>query len=290
MIRVILSAIICLYLSVSGFSQSIPADSKRAVIGQRLGLSDVTITYYRPNVNGRKIFGELVPYGEVWRTGADYPTFIRLTDTTYVGNKSNRLLPGKYALYTIPDEDKWTIIFSRDTALWGSYGYKQENDALRYDVKAESPAIMTQTFTISFDDVQDEMVSVSLCWENAKASFPLMVDVKDRVITYVQKTAAGKDNKDWGVYWKGAKYLLRNKLDINLAEEWINRSISMNEGWVNSWIKAQILAEQGKYKDAITTGKKAIEIGNTKENKPYFPYESTYAKKITEWEALLNGR
>jgi hypothetical protein len=291
-----LSAIVLLsVLVIAGYTadgQGIPPASKRATIVQRFGLSDMTISYYRPNADGREIFGTLVPYGEVWRTGADFPTFIKITDTTYAGNGEGKLEPGKYALYTIPQIDKWTIIFSRDTTLWGAYGYDRVNDALRLEVTAINTAEFKESFTIGFENIKDDSVDVAIEWANTKVILPLHVDIHQRVLASIkqQMESENKAEPDWGLYWKGARYLLKHRSDLKLAEEWIDRSVKIKEGWANTWTRAQILAAKGDFGSAIKAGEKAISIGMSQENRVYFPYERSHQAEIKKWKTLLADR
>ncbi|MCI0490691.1 MAG: DUF2911 domain-containing protein [Blastocatellia bacterium] len=273
-------SLLLLFTSATVMTQKIPADSMRATISQRVGLDDVTITYHRPNVRGRKIWGALVRYGMVWRTGADYPTFVTFTDTTAV--EGHRLPGGKYALYTIPNEKSWTIIFSKNLNLWGAFGYKAEDDALRVEVKPES-CEFTETFTIGFSDLGDDRATIVLQWERVKVPVRIAVAIDERVLGYVRDAiASGK--ADWGTYWKGAKYLLKQNQELELAMEWIDKSIEMEQGWMNLWTKAQLLAARGDYKGALLYGKKAIEKGKEKENAPYFGYETTWRDEMNRWE------
>jgi len=282
-----LARVLSLLLLISGsgvLAQSIPADSTKASITQRVGLDDVTLTYHRPNVRSRRIWGALVPYGVVWRTGADYPTFVTFTDATTVEGKP--LLAGKYALYTIPNEKTWTVIFSKNLGLWGAFGYKQSDDALRVEVTPESGEF-TETFTIGFSDVGDDRATIVMRWEKVRVPIRISVDITERVLGYVRQViASGK--VDWGTYWKGANYLLKQGHDLELALEWISKSVEMEPGWMNLWTKARVLAARGDYRAAVEAGKKAIEKGKEKENAPYFPYETTWTEEIRHWQRGVN--
>ncbi len=272
------------------FGQRIPADSPKSLLVQRVGLTDITINYSRPNVKGRKIFGGLIPYHEVWRTGADLPTFITFKDTTFVEGKQNRLLPRKYALYTIPGPDKWIIVFSKDTGLWGAYGYAEKDDALRVEVKSDSSNRFTETFQVDFTDLTANTANIVLQWEKTRVGFHISVDITQRILSYVKESEGKKGKPDWWIYWSGAKYLLANDLDVNLALEWINKSLEIRPSDVSMWTKAQILAAMKNYKGAIEMGEKAIETGTSKENAPYFPYESVYRMEIEKWKVALNAK
>jgi hypothetical protein len=268
-------------VAISGAAQQIPSESTKAVITQRLGFDDVTVTCSRPNVKGRLIWGSLIRYGMVWRTGADYPTFIAFTDTTTVEGKP--LPPGKYALYTIPNERVWTIIFSRNLGLWGSFGYKAEDDALRVEVKPEM-CEFTETFTIGFADIGDNVATLTLQWEKVRVRVRLAVDTDDKVLAYVKEAiTAGKAN--WRTYWQGGRYLLKHNGDAALAMQWVDKSIELEPNdWMNRWTKAQLLAARGDYASAVACGEKAIETGKQQENAQYFGYEATWKKDLSRWK------
>lgn len=277
----------CLVINSELHAQPFPADSPPATTIQRVGLDDITITYSRPGVKGRTIFGELVPFGSVWRTGANKPTLITFTDTTSIEKSQTRIHPGTYALYTIPGKDQWTIIFSKTTTLWGAYGYDQTNDALRVTVPSKTDNPFKETFLIHFNEVTDHSAQVVLEWERTRVSFTVSVDIKDRILAGMREKLASTDQADWSVYLSGARYLLNNQLELPLALTWIEQSIAIREEYNNLWIKAQILAAQNRYPEAIQAGEKALKKGTTGENAPYFPYEAVYRTEIGKWKAKV---
>jgi hypothetical protein len=264
-------------------AQNFPPDSPKTSMVQQIGLGNVSVNYSRPGVRGRKIFGGLVPFNKVWRTGANLPTFLVFNDSVYVEGKQHKLNPGKYALYTIPGTEEWTIIFSKDTTLWGAFGYKEKDDALRFNVKASSSRSLTENLTIEFNDLTDKTATMRLQWEYTIVSFRIQFDIDQRVLGYVKRSISNETQSDWSIYWMGAKYLLNNNLDMNLALLWINKSIEIKQWSTNMWTKAQILAAKGDYDSAIEAGKKAVLIGTAKENVQYFPYESIYEAEMNKW-------
>ncbi len=265
--------------SILLYGQTIPPESSPATAVQRLGFNDITVSYHRPNVKGRAIWGTLVPYGEVWRTGADYPTRITLKDTTRV-NGVHSILPGRYAVYTIPSDGEWTMIFSRNTELWGAFGYSPKDDALRFTVTPVTTEFM-ETFTILFSDVTEESATLELRWERIALKVKLEVNCYDRILKAVGDAySTGVD--DWGIYWKGARYLHSKGRDLQLARKWIDRSISLDTSWVNLWQKALIEATLGNVNEAIEWANKAKEI--CIKNTPYCPYTKTYTDQISAWK------
>lgn len=265
------------------FAQKIPAESTKATLVQRLGLDDVTIAYYRPNVKGRKIWGGLVPYDKVWRTGANYPTFVTFTDTTIIEGK-HKLPPNKYALYTIPQRKKWTIIFSRNLELWGSFGYDPLDDALRVDVDPDTGDFV-ETFTISFSDITDNKATIVIQWERIKVPIDIEVDIDTKVLSYIKQRIKDEENEDWGIYWKGAQYLLKHNLDPELAMKWIDASLKIDKNWMNLWTKAQILASIEVFENAVDLGNKALAKGIKAEK--YFFYQVAYEQEIDSWKKLI---
>lgn len=270
-------------------SQSLPSESPKASISQRVGLSDIKISYSRPNVRERQIFGTLVPYGEVWRTGANYPTKIEFTDTTFIQGK-HKLPPGSYALYTIPYPNKWTVIFSTNTGLWGSYGYQEKDDALRIEIQPDNNAAFHESFTIQFTDLAHDKARIQLNWDKTEVSFEVSIDIQQRVITSINQKIAEEDTSrsKWTYYWMGADYLLKKDTSLDLALAWITESMKLEEVWLNYWTGAEVNAKLGNYKEAVRLGNRAIEIGSKEENKPYFPYGETYRKQIEIWSKELS--
>ena len=268
-----------LFLGEAVLAQQIPAESAKATIVQRVGLDDVTIAYQRPNVNHRKIWGVLVPYGKVWRTGADYPTFVTLTDETVIEGKS-ALPPGKYALYTIPGEKTWTVIFSKNTKLWGAFGYEEKDDALRVEVKPEA-CDFTETFTIDFANITDDSATLALRWERVRVPIRIEVNIQQKVLSYAKEVIAN-GKADMSFYWKAAKYLLKHNLEPELALQWADKSIALDANWINLWVKAQLLATRRDYKAALEFGQRALEKG--KAAGVFFPYAQLYSEEIDKWK------
>ena len=259
-------------------SQSTMLESSKVVIEQRLGYGTVTVEYYRPNVNGRNIWGFLVPFNEVWRTGANYPTFITFSDTTYI---ENEMIPnGKYSLYTIPREDEWTIILSGNTTLWGAYGYNEKDDVLRVKVKPRVTEFM-ETFTIGFDNVMGHEAVFSLKWEKLKIPIRMSVHVFQKLIHEVDKKSR-EGKADWGTYNFAAKYMITHNVHLEKAGEWMARSLKMEKNWMNLWTMASFHSRMNDFISAIEYGEQALE--DCKSSQPYCPYAITYSDRIAIWK------
>jgi len=273
--------IFLLILPLYSFAQSTTSESKTATITQGLGFSKITIEYSRPNVKNRKIWGSLVKYGEVWRTGANYPTLITMSDTTFIENKL--ILPGKYAIYTIPNLKEWTIIFSENTNLWGAFGYNEKDDFIRIKTEPQV-AEFTETMTFGFEDVKGNKAMLFLKWENLKIPLRVSVDVYDEIIENVKnKSNIGK--ADWATYNFAADYMLRHNIHLDLVEQWINESLRLEKNWMNLWTNSMLLHNNKKIKQAIKYGEMALEECN--KNIEYCFYNEYYKNQISKWKFEL---
>lgn len=241
-----------------------PAPSAHGVVKQRIGVTDVEIDYSRPNKNGREIFGGLVPWNAVWRTGANGSTKITLSDTVNVGGKE--IPAGKYGLYTIPAANgEWTVIIYKDPNQWGSYEYKQADDLARASAKAETLTKPVETFTIGFADVKETSATLCLEWDRTRVTVPLMVDTVAKVKAGIARTIAAP-----GVtpqfYAQAANYYLSHNFDLPKALEWINLAmadpaIQKAPGfWGYYQRKASIQGKLGDKPGALASAEKALEL------------------------------
>ena len=255
---------------------SLPAASPRATLTQSIGLAEVSITYSRPRVRGRVIWGELVPYGEVWRTGADYPTRFEVGADLEVEGQT--LPAGAYALYTIPGPERWTVVFSRDLELWGAFGYSPEHDQLRVEVEPRA-AEPTESFTIELAEVTLDRAELRLRWDRLEVPVRLRVD--DRAAVREQVESAEADA--WGLWWRGAHYLLETGGDLALARRWIDRSLATERNWMNTWTSAEVHAAAGATEAAVAAGREAIEICHAE--REHCPYTEVYRRTVESWAA-----
>ena len=249
-------------LSASGAEREFqfPAASQHATVSQRVGLTDVSIDYSRPDMRGREIFGGLVPYGKVWRTGANQPTKIKFSDAVKVEGKE--LPAGEYALYTIPGENEWTIIFSKNTKLWGAYGYKPDADALRLNVKPTSLANPVESFTIGFADLKDDSATLTLDWAKTRVPIALTTNTVDKV--NAQITDALKDPADLkpAFYYQAASFYYDHDRDLDQAAKWVDSAIEKQKEprYFMYYKKAQIEAKLGHKDQAKAAAEKSIEL------------------------------
>jgi len=225
----------------------IPRVSQRASVTQRIGLTDITITYHRPAVGGREIWGKTIPYGKVWRAGANENTTITFTDDVTVEGKP--LAAGSYGLHTFPDKDQWTIIFSKNSTSWGSFSYDEKEDALRVSVKPHA-AEPFETLTYTFDDVKPDSAVATLRWEKLAVPFQIGVDVKAVVLRSIKNELRSVGGFTWAGYDEAANSFLDNNYELAQALKWENTSIQNEERFENWETKSRIYNAMGKKEDA----------------------------------------
>lgn len=261
---------------------SVPQPSPLAKINHKIGLTDFTVSYSRPSVKNRKIFGELVPYDQLWRTGANAATSIQFTDDTKF--EGQLLRAGKYVLFAIPGNDSWTIVINKDTALWGIDGYKEENDALRFKVKTKQLPNKIETFTIDFNDLTNNSANLNLSWENTQVSVKIEVDVDSKVMEQIREKILQSKDVSATTYYQAARYYFDTNRDLIKALEWVNASLSKEEKYWVMTLKSRIEAGLEDYKSAISTATKAKELAVKDENPDYVRMNE---KNIAEWKTKL---
>jgi hypothetical protein len=267
-------------LTINSHAQQIqmPQASPTAKISQKVGLTDVTLDYSRPSTKGRKIFGELVPYGEVWRTGANAATTI--TVSTEVKFEGKSVPEGTYALYSIPGKDKWTIIISKNTKLWGAVGYNSEDDLIRFSVKPTKLGQHHETMEISFEDMTDTGTFIAIKWENTKVSFKLDTEVDEFVMNQIKNLITDQKNSNPGLLYQAAYYYFSTGRDMNTALEWINSSVNEDPKYWTMHLKAKIELALGLKKEAIATANKSIELAKEAKNPDYVGLNERLIKSI----------
>jgi hypothetical protein len=263
-----------------GIGQQIqmPQASPSAQISQKVGLTDVTVDYSRPSTKGRKIFGELVPFGEVWRTGANAATLV--TFSTDVSIERNPLSKGTYALYSIPGKDEWTIIISKNTKLWGAVGYDQEEDIFRFRVKPGKTGQKYETMEISFVDMTDTGASLSIKWENTRVKFRIETEVDEIVMAEIKEMVIDKEPENPGLYYQAANYYFTTGKDLNTALEWITKSVESDPKYWTMHLKAKIELGLGMKKEAVESAKKSMEMAKEAKNPDYVSLNERLIKSI----------
>jgi hypothetical protein len=238
---------------------NLPRVSQHALVSQRIGITDITINYHRPLANGRQIWGKVVPYGEVWRAGANENTTIRFTDPVTIEGQA--LDKGTYGLHMIPGETEWTVIFSKDTAAWGSFTYKQEEDALRVKVKPQA-AEMKDALAYDFDDVKPDSAVVTMRWEKLAVPFKVHVNVNEIVTASIHNQIHGINQYYWEGWDDAAQYFLVNKINLDEALKYEDLSIQNEERYDNLINKSKVLEAMGRKQDADSFRARALDKAN----------------------------
>jgi hypothetical protein len=260
-----------------GFSQVTPAPSPSATATQVVGVTKISLDYSRPALRGREIFGKLIPFGKVYRTGANSSTkFENSSDITIEGQP---LAAGKYAIMSIPEAGEWTVIFSKNLGV-NEGNYKESDDALRVKVKTSEVA-MTESFTIDFTDLKDDSGKMNIYWEKTKVSLNIGVNVEKAIETAITQ----QSNQTSGTFQQAADYMVQKGMDLNKALGLIDKSISLRETFRNNWIKSQILGKLGKNSDALAFALKAQSLGGSDPSYQFF--KDGIEKGITEIKGKL---
>jgi tetratricopeptide (TPR) repeat protein len=245
---------------------TLPQASPKASLTQTVGLTDVSITYHRPAVNKRKVWGDLVPYDQVWRAGANQNTTISFSSPVTVNGKP--LPAGTYGLHMIPTSGDWTIAFSNVSWAWGSFSYDEKEDALRVSAKPQ-PAEFQERLSYSFDDPTEKSVDVALRWEKLRVPFTVEVDTPAVVVASLRKELRDLPRFSWQGWNQAAAYSLRNKVNLDEAMTWVDRSISMQENFTNLRTKAGLLEAKGDAAAAKALTDKAMKIAPEAEINAY---------------------
>lgn len=241
---------------------NVPQPSPRATVTQTVSVTEMSVTYSRPAVKGRKVWGGLVPFGQVWRTGANENTVV--TFSTPVKVEGQPLPAGRYALFTIPGEASWTVVFSKQSHAWGSDSYDPKEDAVRVTVTPRIGADV-ERMQFTFEDLTDSSAALTLRWE--KLALPVKVEV-DRVATVTADLAEqlrGLPRYGWQGWNGAARWLIDNGGDLGLAATWTDRSIQLRQTSSNLMTKAAILEKKGDAKTAAELRTKADEIATEQE-------------------------
>jgi hypothetical protein len=278
----VLAAIFAAVPAVSPVAAQVklPRPSQKASVMQTVGLTDITVTYSRPGVKGRKIWGALVPYGQPWRTGANEATTFACTeDVTIEGQK---LPAGTYSLLTIPGADEWTVAFNKEKDLWGAYAYKPESDVLQVKVKPQAAAATEEWMSFHFTDLSWTGATLELQWEKLALALRIGVDDVEQALTAVRDTITRAPADDWRTPYRGASFCLDAGSNLDEGAKWAEKSVAIQEGYFNVSLLARYRAEKGNLKDAVSLAEKAIQLGKAqKEPADTAPTE----RLLAEWNA-----
>ncbi len=262
---------------------TLPQPSPEASVTQTVGLTEIAVHYHRPAVNKRKVWGDLVPYGEVWRAGANENTMIAVSSPVTVEGKP--LPAGTYGLHMIPTEKEWTVVFSKMSNAWGSFSYDAKEDALRVTV-TPTKAPFEERLSYSLDNPTNRSVTIVLRWEETAVPVRIEVDTPSVVVESLRTQLRGLPRFSWQGWNQAAAYCLRN--DVNLAEalDWSDRSIRLNENFQNLRTKAGLLEKKGDTKTAEALRTKSLQIA-TETDMNLYGYQLLGEKKFDEAIAVF---
>lgn len=242
-----------------------PAASPAATLKQRVGLTDIEINYNRPGMKGRTVFGGLVPYGEVWRTGANNAT--KITFSTAVKLNGTAVPAGAYELFTIPGQTEWTVIIHQNMSQWGSYAYDQKNDVARVTAAAETLGQPVETFALDFNDLAANSATLNLFWEKTRVHLKVEVDVVGQLVPQIEAVmASAEPKKPW---FSAAMFYFENNLDLRKAAAWMDAAIAErpNQMWM-IYRKGLILAKMGDKAGARAAAQQSLDLVKSDDKSP----------------------
>lgn len=258
-------------------AQDLPQASPTGEVEQIVGLTEIEVDYSRPNARDRKIFGELVPFDKVWRTGANKCTTLEIDGPVMV--EGQLLKAGKYSVFTIPGMEAWQVIFNSNTELWGEGDRKPEEDVLTVKVKSTIAKEHVETFTIGFSNVMNDKASLDLSWENTRVSIALHADAMDKAMANI-KEAVGSDKADYRTFHGSARFLVDRNLMAEQALTWAEQSVKMDTRYWNSYTLALAYAANGRTNEAIMQAETTKKLASEAKAEGYMRMAD---EKIKEW-------
>ena len=251
----------------------IPRPSPAASVSQTVGYTAITITYCRPGVKDRQIWGDLVPYNTVWRTGANEATTIQFTTDVIV--EGHKVSAGKYSLFTIPDKESWTVILNKVSNQWGSFRYNEKEDLLRFNV-TPAKSEFTERMLFTFAELDDSSSNVVMSWEYLQIAFKVKVNLAEQVYSKIKDAISAKPD-EFQIYIVGAAYAAEHGVFMDEAFRWIDKALSISNNFNGYLTKAKLYYRQSKYVDAIKEIEKCREAGRN---------DSDYQSRIAEIDLL----
>lgn len=261
--------VLCLLLSLTAFGLSAqietPAASPAAMVSQRVGLTKVTVEYSRPSVKGRKIFGDLVPFDKVWRTGANKITTIKFDNDVMINGK--KIPAGSYGLYTIPGKTEWTIILNSDDKQWGAYAYDEKKDVSRFKATPYK-TVKTENLSIALEQTSPTNLDVVLAWDKTAVKFAVSHDAHDQIMAEIKdKTAKADCTTD--SYFVAADYYYEKNLDLNQAVVWADKVVEKDKQYWTYQLRARIYAKLGNCEKAVADAKISLEMAKKEGDDSY---------------------
>jgi hypothetical protein len=272
---------IFLFLIVWGgiiFAQELPQASPICKIEQRIGLTDVSLRYSRPSVKERTIWGNLVPYNTLWRTGANACTVISFSDNVVLAGQN--IPAGEYSVFTIPAQDEWTFILNKNTKLWGTDGYKSDDDLVRIKVKPDLNAPFTETMTFFFDNIKVDAADLVFAWDRLRFALKISVDTDTKALANIKKAVSEAENV-YRTYNSSATYLLDSNKELLQALDWAKKSVAMKETYWNTYTLSRAYAANKLFKEAIATAEKSLKLAQEAKMETYVKMNQ---KNLEEWK------
>jgi len=262
--KIILAAAALCTVFIAEAQLKTPQPSPTQTIKQDFGISTVELTYSRPSMKGRKIFGDLVPYNALWRTGANAATRIKFADEVTIGGQ--KVKAGDYVLYTIPGETEWEVVLNKGLTNWGIDGYKKEDDVARIKVNSTKLSEPVETFTMQFVNLKPSTLDLRIFWDKTAIVLPISMDVETKVMAQINNLM----NKDNRPYFSAAMYYMDNGKDMNQALAWFDKAVELQPEafWIHHQ-RANALAKMGKKKEAIEAAEKSKALATAQKNDDY---------------------
>jgi hypothetical protein len=263
------------FLQTNAQQLATPQPSPTQTVKQNFSTGNVELSYSRPAKKGRVVFGDLVPYGKIWRTGANGATTLTFSEAVTIGGKE--IKAGKYGLVSIPNEKKWTLIITKDLNVTSPAAYKEENDVVRVEVDPMKAPSTAESFTIAFNDVTDNSTNLQIHWDNTMASLPITTNTQEKVMKQIDEVM-NKDNKP---YFAAAQYYFDNGKDLGQALGWANKAIDGNkEAFWMHMLKARILAKQNDKAGAKAAAANVVTLATKAKNDDYVKMANDLLKTL----------
>lgn len=264
----------------AGAELTLPRPSPNASVSQQIGTTTLSLTYSRPGVKGRVIWGGLVPYDSLWRTGANEPTSLTISDDILVAGQ--KLAAGKYAIVTLPRPGEWAVAFTTQKDLQSTTNYDPKQEVLRVTATPDTSQPHQEWMWLGFDDLTPSSCNLVLRWQRLKLAVPITVDVNGMVLASARKEATNAGRDAWRTPFRAASYCFDNGVAVDEGKAWLEQSLAAEKNHSNLALKARWLAKDGKKPEAIAAGKQAIAAG--KAAKP--PVDTAATEKlVAEWSA-----
>jgi hypothetical protein len=253
----------------------LPAPSPLQTIKQEFGIGSIELVYSRPSAKNRKVLGDLVPTGKLWRTGANAATRISFSHPVEIGGK--KIDSGTYALYTIPAEDNWEIILNRGIKNWGTYGYKEGEDVIRFKAEVFKSKTILETFTIQFASIASASCTMQLMWDNRVVNIPILMDIKDKLKASVEAALLSEKKP----HWQAAQFYYEYEHNLPRALEQVNKAIETNQKafWIHHY-KARIQKDMGDTAGAITSATTSLQLAKDAANDDYIRMNQQMLKDL----------